>query len=460
MTTSARAARRTTARSCVARSHLAERGWGQTAPNPMVGAVVVRDGVVVGEGYHARYGDAARRGRGAARGRRARARRDAVRHARAVHPPRQDAALHRRDSSPPAFARVVDRRARIRTAMARGGARAAARRRHRRSTSAWSEARRASSTRRSSTRSRATVRSCTLKLALSLDGAIADPTRRASAGSPAPSRAREVHRLRAGCDAIAVGIGTVLADDPPLTVRDAPPPRVAADARRLRLARRDCRSRRSSSRTAREMPVDRRLLGARSRARARRSSTRASTLVARRHRSATRSTRSAARGVRSLLVEGGARARRRRFIQEALVDRLIIFQAPLVLGAGALNAFARRAAADGRRRRRAGGSCDARRFGDDEMTVYAPPAEGGSYLHVHRTDRRRRRSSSVSATDAGRELRIASPLRRISPTGESIAVNGACLTVREHGARLVHRRRRRHDARPHDDRRLGRRADA
>ncbi|MEP6858210.1 MAG: bifunctional diaminohydroxyphosphoribosylaminopyrimidine deaminase/5-amino-6-(5-phosphoribosylamino)uracil reductase RibD, partial [Gemmatimonadales bacterium] len=37
---------------------LAQQGWGQTAPNPMVGAVVVRDGVVVGEGYHARYGEA------------------------------------------------------------------------------------------------------------------------------------------------------------------------------------------------------------------------------------------------------------------------------------------------------------------------------------------------------------------------------------------------------------------
>lgn len=32
---------------------LAERGWGRVSPNPMVGAVIVRDGVVVGEGWHA-----------------------------------------------------------------------------------------------------------------------------------------------------------------------------------------------------------------------------------------------------------------------------------------------------------------------------------------------------------------------------------------------------------------------
>src|SRR6476646_1231595 len=37
---------------------LARKGWGQTAPNPMVGAVVVRDGVVVGEGYHTLFGEA------------------------------------------------------------------------------------------------------------------------------------------------------------------------------------------------------------------------------------------------------------------------------------------------------------------------------------------------------------------------------------------------------------------
>ena len=35
---------------------LAERGRGYTAPNPLVGAVIVQDGVVVGKGYHARVG--------------------------------------------------------------------------------------------------------------------------------------------------------------------------------------------------------------------------------------------------------------------------------------------------------------------------------------------------------------------------------------------------------------------
>src|SRR6266480_5265957 len=35
---------------------LAWRGWGRVAPNPLVGAVVLRDGVVVGEGWHAEYG--------------------------------------------------------------------------------------------------------------------------------------------------------------------------------------------------------------------------------------------------------------------------------------------------------------------------------------------------------------------------------------------------------------------
>src|SRR3972149_9859952 len=35
---------------------LAERARGLTSPNPLVGALVVKDGVTVGEGYHARAG--------------------------------------------------------------------------------------------------------------------------------------------------------------------------------------------------------------------------------------------------------------------------------------------------------------------------------------------------------------------------------------------------------------------
>ncbi len=36
---------------------LARRGEGRTAPNPPVGAVVVRDGEVVGEGFHPAAGN-------------------------------------------------------------------------------------------------------------------------------------------------------------------------------------------------------------------------------------------------------------------------------------------------------------------------------------------------------------------------------------------------------------------
>src|SRR5207253_93323 len=37
---------------------LAERGRGHVEPNPLVGAVVVRDGRIVGEGWHQRFGEA------------------------------------------------------------------------------------------------------------------------------------------------------------------------------------------------------------------------------------------------------------------------------------------------------------------------------------------------------------------------------------------------------------------
>ncbi|MEO0688134.1 MAG: bifunctional diaminohydroxyphosphoribosylaminopyrimidine deaminase/5-amino-6-(5-phosphoribosylamino)uracil reductase, partial [Cyanobacteria bacterium J06649_11] len=36
---------------------LARHGLGRTSPNPMVGAVVVKDGEIVGEGFHPRAGE-------------------------------------------------------------------------------------------------------------------------------------------------------------------------------------------------------------------------------------------------------------------------------------------------------------------------------------------------------------------------------------------------------------------
>ncbi|UCD06023.1 MAG: bifunctional diaminohydroxyphosphoribosylaminopyrimidine deaminase/5-amino-6-(5-phosphoribosylamino)uracil reductase RibD [candidate division WOR-3 bacterium] len=37
---------------------LASKGWGQTGVNPLVGALVVRDGVIIGRGFHRRIGEA------------------------------------------------------------------------------------------------------------------------------------------------------------------------------------------------------------------------------------------------------------------------------------------------------------------------------------------------------------------------------------------------------------------
>ncbi|MFP6685919.1 MAG: bifunctional diaminohydroxyphosphoribosylaminopyrimidine deaminase/5-amino-6-(5-phosphoribosylamino)uracil reductase RibD [Polyangiaceae bacterium] len=58
-----------------------------------------------------------------------------------------------------------------------------------------------------------------LKLALSLDGRIATRTGD-SKWVTGPEARVKVQQLRAHCDAIAVGIGTALSDDPRLTVRD------------------------------------------------------------------------------------------------------------------------------------------------------------------------------------------------------------------------------------------------
>ncbi len=37
---------------------LAKKGWGRTSPNPMVGAVIVKDNTIIGEGWHKKAGEA------------------------------------------------------------------------------------------------------------------------------------------------------------------------------------------------------------------------------------------------------------------------------------------------------------------------------------------------------------------------------------------------------------------
>ena len=343
---------------------LAQKGWGQTAPNPMVGAVVVRGGEVVGQGWHARFGEAhAEVAALAAAGERARGATMYVSLEPCAHhgktPPCVDAILAA------GVTRVVIAAPDV-SPTGRGGAvrlrdaglvvdvgleNVAARELN----APWYHG-----------AGGATRPWVTLKLAVSLDGAIADATRAPGWLTGAAAR-REVHRLRAGADAIAVGIGTAIADDPQLTVRGRKKPRVAP-ARVVfdRTARLPLTAR--LVRTARKVPT---LIVAE-----RPDASRAAALGAAGVEVAIAAGPGAAmrllhqRGVRHLLVEGGA-GLAGALLEAALVDRLIMFQAPILLGRGALAAFGDvpgHPLMDAAR-----WSVVVRKpFGDDLMTVYAP----------------------------------------------------------------------------------------
>ncbi len=172
-----------------------------------------------------------------------------------------------------------------------------------------------------------------LKAALSLDGrmACASGDSRWITGMPAR---REAHRLRDNADAVLVGLGTVLADDPMLTVRHVaptgpPPVRVVLDPAL------DVPIDAAVVRTSGEVPTlivhasgSPRKLGASGgaqldfmRCRSRRGLIDLHDLLE----------KLAARGVTSVLVEGGGTLHTS-FLDKGLADAVSLFVAPLLIG--------------------------------------------------------------------------------------------------------------------------------
>lgn len=215
---------------------LAARALGRTAPNPPVGAVVVRDGAIVGEGHHLAAGRPHAEAIALAA---------AGRHARgATLYVSLEPCAHQGRTPPCAEAIIAAGVAEVRYAVDDPDPRVSGRGA---STLEAAGVRVVAGERRTEgsellrgylTRQRAGRPWVTAKYAMSLDGKTATRTGDSRWISGEASR-RYAHALRDRADAIVVGIGTVLADDPSLTVRPAPsdgrqPGRVVIDSR-LRL---------------------------------------------------------------------------------------------------------------------------------------------------------------------------------------------------------------------------------
>jgi diaminohydroxyphosphoribosylaminopyrimidine deaminase/5-amino-6-(5-phosphoribosylamino)uracil reductase len=174
----------------------------------------------------------------------------------------------------------------------------------------------------------------TLKAATTLDGRIADVQGESKWITGSDARAA-AHRLRSEADAIVAGVGTVLRDDPALTVRlDRPWPR---EPYRVVLD------------TGARTPTDARLITAATPARAlvivgeRADAARTAALTAAGATVIAADVRDgridlhaalaalAAREVRAVLVEGGGEVHGA-FLDAALVDRVAFFVAPRLLG--------------------------------------------------------------------------------------------------------------------------------
>ncbi len=307
---------------------LAANGWGRVAPNPMVGCVIVRDGEVVGGGWHTEYGrphaepEALRAAGEQARGATAYVSLEPCSHWGKT-PPCTDALIAagvRRvvfggfDPNPKASGGAgVLRAAGIDVV---GGVEEQA---VRDQNAVFYHAHSPLGAQRPF---------IALKLAMSLDARIADRDGRSVWITGEESRA-EVHRLRAGYDAVAVGIGTALADDPQLTVRGpveprVPPARVVFD-RALRLPLDS-----ALVRTASEVPTW--AVGTRDAPDDRRRALEqagVNIVIGQSLPEQLRALRDA--GLRSIFVEGGATLASA-LLSADVVDRLYLFYAPLLIG--------------------------------------------------------------------------------------------------------------------------------
>ncbi|MDR3325488.1 MAG: bifunctional diaminohydroxyphosphoribosylaminopyrimidine deaminase/5-amino-6-(5-phosphoribosylamino)uracil reductase RibD [Spirochaetaceae bacterium] len=328
----------------------ARRGAGKTSPNPMVGAAIVRDGRVLGSGWH--------RGCGGLH-----AEAEAVRAARAAGEATAGADLYCTlepccwsgpdKKQPPCTGLIVECGIR-RVFVANLDP-------HPKVSGRGVEALRAAGiaveaglradegeelNRGFFAYQRTGLPFVHVKIAQTLDGRIAAESGDARWITDERAR-REVHRLRAFYDAVLVGRGTILADDPELTVRlvrGRNPFRAVLDSRlslpdsarvlndggrdkTILLCAADACGERIQAlrlRGVRVMPVEGGLREA---------------LAA-----------LGGLGIRSVLVEGGSRVFSS-FVREGLWDRLSVFVAPVVLGGGvgAVSGFSPQRVADGMR---------------------------------------------------------------------------------------------------------------
>ena len=195
---------------------LAKKGWGRTSPNPLVGAVVVRDGDVVGKGFHRAVGEphaevvALREAGERARGATLYVNLEPCCHWGRTPPCTQaiiragvrEVVASIKDPNPQVngkgFGELSSQGIEVQVGLLA------------------TEATKLNEAYLKYIRTKLPF--VTLKLAQTLDGKIATSQGTSKYISSLKSR-RMVHWLRSGVDAVMVGVGTVLQDNPQLTVR-------------------------------------------------------------------------------------------------------------------------------------------------------------------------------------------------------------------------------------------------